>query len=147
MIIEKSAGAVIFRKKEDEIYYLLLRYPVSMRKPDKEYWGFSKGHVEKGEKIEETIKRETEEETGIKDIIFINGFREQEKYFFTRNKKKVFKTVIFFLAETKTKNIRISWEHIDFKWLSYDRAIKKLTFKNAKKILEKANNFLSRKNF
>ena len=144
MPVERSAGAIVFCKKNNEIYYLLLRYPNSSGNTKKEYWGFPKGHIERGEKIEETAKREVEEETGLKDIKFINGFKEQEKYFFTGGGKKIFKTVNSLLAETKTKEIKISSEHLGFKWLSYEEALKQLTFKNAKEILKKAHKFLSR---
>ena len=56
---EKSAGAVIFRMENGEPYYLLLRYYSG-------HWEFAKGHIEEGESNEETVKREIEEETGIK---------------------------------------------------------------------------------
>ena len=51
----------------------------------------------------------------------------------------------FFLAETKTKEIKISDEHIGFVWLPIDEAIKKTTFKNSKKLLEEADKFLEKK--
>lgn len=144
MPIEKSAGAVIFRKDDGNIYYLLLCYlPRSQVK--KEHWGFPKGHIEKGENIYETIIREVEEETGLKDLKIIKGLKEFENYFFKVKDKTIFKTVIFLLAETKEKDIKLSFEHTGFLWLPYEEASKKLTFKNAKKILKKANDFLSAK--
>jgi len=138
MPLEKSAGAVIFRKENNNIYYLLLHYGLG-------HWGFVKGHIEKGESLKDTVLRETEEETGIKDIKFIDGFKAWTKYFFNLKGKKIFKIVTYFLAETKTKKIKLSFEHTDFKWLSYSQAIKTLTFKNSKDILKKANNFLIKK--
>ena len=144
MPIEKSAGAVIFRKEGGKIYYLLLHYPSNAKAP-REYWDFPKGHIEKGENLEETAKREVEEETGLKDIKLIEGFKEWIKYFFKFKGKNIFKIVTFFLAETKTKEVKVSFEHIGFKWLPYEEAIEKLTFKNAKEILKKANEFISKK--
>jgi len=144
MPVERSAGAIIFRKENNKIYYLLLHYPRGARKPHP-YWDFPKGHIEKGEKLEETAKREVEEETGNKDVKFTEGFKEWIKYFFRAEGKTIFKIVTFFLAETKTKEVKISQEHIGYKWLSYEQSLKQLTFKNAKQILKKANNFLSRK--
>ena len=135
---EKSAGAVVFRRKGNEIYYLLLHYQPG-------HWDFPKGHIEAGEREEETVKREITEETGIKDIVIIKGFREQIKYFFrdTYDKKKnaswIFKVVAFYLAETATKGVKISFEHKGFKWLPYKEAMEQLTFKNAKNILTKAH--------
>ena len=151
MPIEKSAGAIIFRKepfdvtqgKGDKIFYLLLHYPSNTKSP-KEYWDLPKGHIEKGEKLEDTVKREVEEETGLKDIEFIEGFKETIKYFFKWESKNILKFVTFYLAETKTRDVKISEEHIDYEWLPYEKALEKLTFKNAKEILKKANDFLSK---
>jgi len=132
---EKSAGAAVFRKKDNITYYLLLHYQPG-------HWDLPKGHIEKGESEEETVKREVEEETGLKDIQIVGGFREKIKYFFRAEGRNVFKTVIFYLAETKTEEIKISPEHTGYKWLPYDEALKKLTFKNAKNILKKANAYI-----
>ncbi|MBL7150916.1 NUDIX domain-containing protein [Candidatus Microgenomates bacterium] len=144
MPLEKSAGAVIFRKEEGKIYYLLLHYPTGSR-TSKDYWDFPKGHIEKGEDEIKTVKREVEEETGLKDIEFIEGFKEWIKYFFKDKGKTVFKIVTFYLVETKTKDVKISFEHIGYQWLPYKQALEELTFKNAKEILKKANNFISEK--
>lgn len=147
---EKSAGAIIFRREGNNIYYLLLHYKTESKRGG--HWGFAKGHVEEGETEEETAKREIVEETGIKNIKINHGFKELEKYFFRKSyglkgeaRKKapwVFKSVIFYLAETETKEVKISEEHSDFIWLPYEEALKKLTFKNAKNILKKANDFV-----
>jgi 8-oxo-dGTP pyrophosphatase MutT (NUDIX family) len=167
MPILKSAGAVIFRResrtrtpKENKfptgqassvrgrggnIYYLLLNY-AAIGKVKKTYWGFSKGTIEKGEKEIDTIVREIREETGIKDLDFLEGFKETEKYFFKHKRKNFFKTVFYLLAETKVKKIRISFEHLGYEWLPYEEALGKLSFQNAKKILKKANIFLKKQN-
>jgi len=71
---ETSAGAVIFRKENNEIYYLLLHY-------ESGHWDFPKGNIEEGEKEEETVKREAAEETGVEDIKIVEGFKEWIKYF------------------------------------------------------------------
>ncbi len=143
---EISAGAVVFRKEDNEIYYLLLHYKSG-------HWDFPKGHIEEGEKEKETVKREVKEETGIEDIKIIEGFREWIKYVFRstydldENEKSkalwIFKIVTFYLAETKTKKVKISFEHLGYKWLSYDEALEQVTFKKAKEILKKAHHYLT----
>jgi 8-oxo-dGTP pyrophosphatase MutT (NUDIX family) len=140
MPIEKSAGAVIFRKEDDRIYYLLLYSPAF--RGDKTHWSFPKGRVEKGESLENTAKREIEEETGIDDLKFLDGFKETMRYFFRWEGKNVMKFSTFFLAETKIKEVKISWEHEGYKWLEYKDAFEQLTFKNSKEFLKKANKFL-----
>ncbi len=150
---EKSAGAVVFRRENKEIYYLLLHYVSG-------HWDFPKGNIEKGESEEETVRREIREETGIKEIKIIPGFKEWLKYFYklpeARPRAKtlwVFKIVDFYLAETKTphqnkfgagqaKDVKISFEHRGYVWLPYKKALKRITYKNAKAILRKANEFL-----
>lgn len=144
MPIEKSTGAVVFRWEKNSVYYLLLHYPSSVR-ARKDYWDFPKGHMEEGEGEVETATREIEEETGIKELKFVPGFKEQISYFFKFKGKTVFKTVVFYLAETKTDSIKLSFEHSGFKWLMYEEALKGLTFENAKEMLVKAHKFLNEK--
>jgi 8-oxo-dGTP pyrophosphatase MutT (NUDIX family) len=144
--LEKSAGAVVFRKENNEIFYLLLRYPSRNRGARAPYWDLPKGHIEKGETEIDTARREIKEETGLDDIKFIDGFKEQIKYYFRVDKETVFKTVVFFLAQTEKEKIIISPEHIDYKWLPYNEALKQLSFKNTKEVLRKANEFLLKNN-
>jgi 8-oxo-dGTP pyrophosphatase MutT (NUDIX family) len=138
---EKSAGAVIFRKENNETYYLLLHYAGSSPKA-KGYWDLPKGHLEGAETEMEAACREIEEETGLKELSFIPGFRWPIKYFFRSKGQTVFKTVVFFLAETKRNEIKISDEHIGYEWLVFDQAFNKMKFANAKNILTKANDYL-----
>lgn len=137
MPFQKSAGAVIFREEGNERYYLLLHYQLG-------HWDFPKGHIEKGENVGQSALREIEEETGIKEIKFIDGFKEWIKYFFRQEGKNIFKVVHYLLAQTIQKEVKISFEHIGFKWLPYREALGLLTFQNAKEILTKANDFLLR---
>lgn len=143
MPVERSAGTIIFRREGGNIFYLLLHYGALNHRAGKDFWDFPKGHIEKGEKLEDTAKREAEEETGLADLMFVEGFKEWFKYFFKFEGKNIMKFVTFFLAETKTKEVKISDEHMDFAWLPYEEAFERLTFKNAKDILGKANKFLS----
>ncbi|KKP93124.1 MAG: NUDIX hydrolase [Parcubacteria group bacterium GW2011_GWA1_36_12] len=54
----------------------------------------------------------------------------------------IFKLVTFFVAETKTKDIKLSPEHIGYLWLPYEEALKKITYKNSKELLKKANSYI-----
>lgn len=134
-IEENSAGAVVFRLAGGTRLFLLLHY-------ESGHWDFVKGNIEKGEKELETAEREAQEETGICDLAFIEGFKEKINYFYKRDNKLTKKSVVFFLAETKTKEIKLSHEHIGFVWLPFEEALKKLTHKNAKDLLEKAEKLL-----
>lgn len=152
MPIEKSAGAVIFKRepfdaaqgKKTGFFYLLLQYQAG-------HWDLPKGHIEKGETLEDTVKREVKEETGLSNIKIVPGFKETIKYFFRWEEKNIMKFVTFYVAETphqskhgagQAPEVKISKEHIGFIWLPYREALEKLTFKNAKDIIKKANIFL-----
>lgn len=150
MLLEKSAGALIFRKEGNMTYYLLLHYPTSSKGranslQGRDYWDLPKGHIEKGEKIEDTVKREVREETGLTNINIIPGFKFRIHYFFRFKDKNIFKTVTFLLAETKEKKVKISFEHIGYEWLPYEKAVERLTFKNAKEVLRKASEYVFNK--
>lgn len=133
-IKERSAGVVIFRRNSD-IKYLLLKYGLG-------HWDFVKGNIEKGEKEKETVIRETKEETGIDDLVFIPGFREKITYFYRKGKELVFKEVVFYLAETRKRDVVLSYEHEDYVWLCFEDAINRLTYKNSKEVLKKAHKYL-----
>jgi len=133
---QKSAGIVLFRNASNKNEFLLLNYPQG-------HWDFVKGKVEQDETPHETALRETKEETGISDIEFIDGFEEYVDDDFRFKKENIHKKVIFFLAKTNEKNIKLSHEHNDYLWLEYNNALKKTTFENAKNVLTKANEFLS----
>jgi len=133
---EKSVGAILFRRSKG-IEFLLLQYGAG-------HWDFPKGGVEEGETEHGTMRREVFEETGIKDISVLVGFREQINYFYKRTEGLVSKEVIFFLAETRSKTVKLSFEHNDFRWLSYSEAYKTLTFENSKRLLKKSDTFLKK---
>ncbi len=132
---EKSAGAIIFKKEGKSKKFLLLHY-------EEVHWDFPKGHVEKNETELETAKREIEEETGLNELEFLKKFHETISYYYKRGGKIYHKEVVFFLAETGESAIKISKEHVGFEWLEFGKALEKLTFKNAKELLKKANDFL-----
>jgi bis(5'-nucleosidyl)-tetraphosphatase len=146
---EKSVGAVIYRKEDKVKKYLLLHYEAG-------HWDFPRGHVEEGESEIETLEREVKEETGIDDLKIIPGFKKRIRYFYRakgeeaerlKKQKKsinIMKQVIYHLAETKTKGVKISFEHTGYEWLDYESSLKKITYKNSKDVLAEADEFLTK---
>jgi len=135
---ERSAGTVIFNEKNGKVEYLLLHYPAG-------HWDFPKGNIETGEAEVDTIRREVKEETSIDDIEFVNGFRKKITYNYKRGGRLVYKEVIFYLTKTNAKNVKVSFEHQGYSWLTYDDAMKLLTYANAKMVLKEAKTFLRNK--
>ena len=132
---EKSAGAVIFNPHTKK--FLLLHYPTH----GKGHWDFPKGHVEPGEDEIDTAKREIKEETGLY-VEFLFGFRDEIKYHFHDGKTLVEKKVVYFLAFTNMEEVKLSYEHDNYRWLSYEDSLKTITYDTSRKILIKAHRFL-----
>jgi 8-oxo-dGTP pyrophosphatase MutT (NUDIX family) len=138
LIREKSCGAVVFIKKDSSTKYLILNYSAG-------HWDFVKGNVEPGETEKETVLRELQEETGITDAAFVDGFKETIAYFYRRQGLTVHKEVVFFIMESHTEKVVLSFEHVGYLWLDYQSTMEKLNFKNAKDVLQKAHDFLKKK--
>ena len=141
-IAEQSAGIIVYRINSENIpEFLLLN-------GDAIGWGFPKGHVDKGENLVQTAKRETYEETSLKISKLEPGFKQEVKYFLKKNwstckqyKTPKLKMVTYFLAEVPYEsNVRISHEHVGFVWLPYSKAKKKQLFN--KKLLKYAKNHI-----
>jgi len=110
---ELSAGALVFRRTNQGIVWLVLHYTAG-------HWDFPKGHVEKGETMIDAARREVLEEAGIKDLKFYPEFKRPLQYFFnaakysgSSTKQMVFKKVVFHLAETKEEEIKTIEKQID----------------------------------
>jgi 8-oxo-dGTP pyrophosphatase MutT (NUDIX family) len=128
---ERSAGALVFNQTPAGRRYLLLKYPAG-------HWDFPKGNIENGELPEQTMVREVREETGLVEIIPVAGFRKVIEYNYKREGRTVHKQVTFFLAESKVDRVVLSFEHRDYAWLSYEEALKLVTYSNSTMLLRAA---------
>ncbi len=135
---ERSCGAVVFRKINNEIRYLLIRNRRSSN------WSFPKGHVENGETLEDTAIREVLEETGLR-IKILPGFKCKSEYSI---QNRIQKTVQIFVASTEDTQTIIQQEEIeDYLWLTYEKAYQQLKFENDKSILKDAHDYLIYNNY
>lgn len=137
-----SIGVIVFYKNGEQVEYLILKHKQG-------HWTFSKGHAEAGEKKSDTALRELREETGITNIEFLNDeILLKEKYEFKNKKDKlIFKSVEYFIAETKDKDVRVDGtEILDYEWCSFQSALNTITFNESKKLLIKANKIVLNKN-
>ena len=139
MVKERSSGSVIFRREGKKLLFLVLHYEFKT-----DYWDFPKGNIEAGETEEAAAKREIREETGLVGISFIPNFKEKINYVYKKGGETIFKEVIFFLAESSTKDVEISYEHTGYEWVDYQIAMKRLK-ENSKNVLMKANEFLNKR--
>lgn len=129
---EKSAGVIIFRKDGNETFFLLLRaYSWGQ-------WNFPKGNIESGENEKEAALREAREETGLNNFNIIEDFKEKIEYYYKKRGETVHKEVIYFLAETDEKDIKLSFEHKGYTWLNFEQALNLVSFDNSRELLKKA---------
>jgi len=138
---EISAGIIIYRKTPEGPKFLLLYHGGG-------YWNFPKGKLEEGERSFKAAVREAEEETGIKykDLRFNRDyFKAHDRFVFQRGPDKISKHVLFYLAETRNAEIRLSSEHEGYGWFLYERALQVIKYKNLREILKSAHDQLSGK--
>ena len=72
-IHENSAGVIPFRRTEDRGRLYLVLHSATVRNP-RAKWEFPKGGMETGESTRKTAAREFQEETGLVDWSFREGF-------------------------------------------------------------------------
>lgn len=137
MIREKSAGFILISDDFHTSHYsvLLLHYRSG-------HWDFPKGNIETNETEMQAAIRELKEETDISKFRVIPNFRYTLGYKYTKKSKLISKQVILFLASTKVKKVKISNEHIGYKWTRSNSSVDQLTYSNAKNALLYAINFL-----
>ncbi len=129
MTLEKSCGALVFRRFHGNTELLLIKHA------NGGHWSFPKGHVESGETEIETALREIKEETGI-DVIIDPSFREVISY---SPKKDTQKDVIYFIARAQNYDYTPQEEEISqIKWVEINRAHTILTYDNDKQLVNKA---------
>ncbi len=130
---EISAGVLVYRDTDPK-KFLLLHYPSG-------HWDFPKGHIEEGESEKDTALRELREETGIveEEVELHDDFKEEIEYFYKKRDELSHKKVIYFLGRSEKEGITLSEEHQGFEWLPYEEAKSKVTFRNARNLLEKAD--------
>ena len=135
MAIEITSGAVVYRKNNGEIEYLLLE---SQNKGH--FWGFPKGHVEGNETLEETAKREIKEETQL--VLPIDtSFHVYTEYDLPNGNRK--QMTLYTADLTQSEDIHLQAEEIkNCGWFNYADARERLTYDNLKQLLDQVNDHL-----
>ncbi len=127
---EKSCGAVVYNP-ERQLFLIIKMLNGN--------WGFPKGHTENQETDIQTAIREVMEETGI-NIEILDGFKKSIKYI---PFPEVLKEVIFFIGITKEEKVTIDKDEIeDYMWCSYEEALKMITYKPQRDVMESSLKFI-----
>ena len=95
-------------------------------------------------------ERQTAERKSVRKPAFPNflyrELRETLKIFYKYQADFINKTVVYFLSKATSDDAHVSLEHTDFSWLGIYESKRRLTFKNSREILQKAEDFLDGKN-
>jgi dATP pyrophosphohydrolase len=134
--------AILFKKTNGEIQYLLLK-----RISDTGgFWQPITGGIEKGETKTQALKREIQEETGIKSptqIIKNVDYCEFWDYYKPENRHRLIKEHVFGVEIHPNEKITLSQEHTEHKWCNFQQALKLLKWKENKEALKKLNKILN----
>lgn len=126
-----SAGGVVFRKKDGKIEILVIKDSYGRN-------AFPKGHVEKGETIEQAAIRETAEEVNLSDLKSIKKLGAIN-FWYTYQGERIYKTIHYFLVESLDSNAEpeASREIQGCYWLPLDKLNELETYKDLKPIISK----------
>jgi 8-oxo-dGTP pyrophosphatase MutT (NUDIX family) len=147
-IHERSAGVIPYRIDGDHGLLYLVLHSATVRNP-RAKWEFPKGGMEGGETPRETAAREFQEETGLTDWSFREGFEQSLSYTYIRRGRKVVKTVTYFVAEVRDiATLAPSAEHVEdpfghwHHWGSFEQISRLLYHAKIRQVFAEANLWL-----
>lgn len=135
--------------QDDEGKILLLQINPNELKDNKHgtYWDLPGGRIKKGDTAEETLKKEIEEELGSSKGLKILGLFHGNisNIEIPINGEKYGLVLFVYLCKLDSKQIKISFEHTDYKWASVDEAKNLLGVKFSKDFVEKLDSLKQHK--
>jgi bis(5'-nucleosidyl)-tetraphosphatase len=133
---DESFGVIPLRRQSGEWEVFLIQHNRNG------YWGFPKGHAEPGETHMQAAFRELKEETNLELDRLLSEEPLIEKYTFIADRKRVFKQVLYFVAEVKGTPRLQTQEIHDGKWLVLPQAHRQLTHQEGRDLLAKVEGVL-----
>jgi 8-oxo-dGTP pyrophosphatase MutT (NUDIX family) len=131
---ELSAGGVVYRRNKGTIEVALIRTG--------KRWGLPKGHVERGEGIQEAACREVLEETSLEGEVIAKLGEISYRYAYKKaggELVRVFKRVHFYLLRWSKGEARgHAYEVDEARWFPLEEALDKLTYPTELKMVRNA---------
>jgi bis(5'-nucleosidyl)-tetraphosphatase len=142
-----AAGLILFRKTSEQspIEYLLLQTSYG-----KNHWTPPKGHLDEGETELETAIRETKEESNLENNIDYNiidlDYKIELRYPVEGKEKIVYYWLAKFI-NSSSGQVKLSDEHIDFKWLDIDKTVELSQFNDMQIAFRKSDEYIRKNGF
>ena len=137
-IIVRVVDAYVYRYTKTKLKFLILKR--SKTKIYEHLWQGVAGKIEDGEAASQTAIRELKEET---DLAPYKMFVADHVSSFYESHFDRINLVPVFGIEVRSKNIVLSEEHCEYKWLEFDKAYSRLTWNGQKKGLKVIHEMLN----
>jgi len=137
--------AILYRKTNTKTQYPLLKRTSTLGK----FWQPTTGGIEKRETKTQALKREIQEETGIKNLTKIIKdvhYCEFWDFYKPEVRHRLIKEHVFGVEISPNEKIAISREHAEYRWCGFEEALKLLKWKENKEALKKLNHILTAQN-
>jgi len=106
------------------------------------YWKFLKGPANLMESKDDNVRKTAFNLINLTGIFIAKDFKGSEAYFFMKDGKIIHKEVEYALVQAPDKNIILSGDYLEYKWLPYEQAINLLPFKETKNLIKQAYDYL-----
>jgi ADP-ribose pyrophosphatase YjhB (NUDIX family) len=105
-----------------------------------QHWDIPGGRVQEGHTVSDTLQREVEEETGIKEIIDVEFFTAVVSNFKdipVGDHKVGLMLMVYKVKVPQDSKVTLSHEHSGFEWVNREEAAKRLEYKYPPEFTEK----------
>ena len=113
-----GVAIVLLKRVENEYKVLLLKRATKVLR---DVWCYIGGGIEKDESAWETALREIKEETGITKVTLYTTNKFDQIYSPEGNYIYIAPVFVGFVEDQQ--EVKLNYEHSDYQWLSFDRAI------------------------